>query len=177
MQSALIAGVVTGALTWTTSIPWTVSASWLCSLLQSLFAMVTAASQIVALTRASCTPDGLVYIRILMGAVTDQPIPSSLESQSRDQTTSTTKISHVRLFVWHAPTMMLGMSVALLLFGLGIMVYHAATLAKVWGPETKTALCFTLSFIIGGGSFFISWNCTEKNLQELCIKAEASKNE
>lgn len=72
--------------------------------------------------------------------------------------------------------MMLGTSVMLLFFGLMALVYNAAHQAKGWGPEKKTAVWFTISFVFGSVSYFIAWSCTEKELQDLSIKAETPRN-
>lgn len=158
-QSALIASVMTGATSWTDHSPWTATAFWLCALLHSLFAIVVASQQSVALTRASCAPDGLTKIRILIGAIADSPslAPQNVQSSSAP----TVQIPSVPLFVWQVPTMMLGTSVMPLLFGLMVHVYSSAHEAERCGREVKIAVRFSFSCAFGL-SQFISWDSRVK---------------
>lgn len=102
-QCALLAGVVTAALSWQdpTSVHWITRGLWYGSILIDMASICLATQQSVALNRLCCYQDRWEKIRRMLGAGPDHTRPHKIQ-----------------LFVWQAPIMLLNFGVILFVVGL-----------------------------------------------------------
>ena len=143
-MSSLVAALL--SWDWFPTPAYTAKIGALCALVHSLMGLGIASQQSVALSRASLHPERTRLVRSLF-----------LGSPGK---------GFWLHFSWQVPTMMLGNSVVFTLVALAIAVYDNAHKAQCWGPETITAICFTISMVFAIGCYSVSWRCIEWRMQK-----------
>lgn len=158
-QSVLVASLDGSLMSWNwfPIPPYPAKVAVLCSLIHSLMAVAIATEQMVAMGRVSvCRRHDTIFLWLVLGY--DPGLYGSSSSRARPR--------RLFSFAWQAPTMLLGSSVVLTFLGLVIHVYDAARTAAVWGPETITAICVTISLFYVLGTYCLCWATLEWTVQE-----------
>jgi hypothetical protein len=127
----------------------------LCALLHSLLATAIATQQSVLVGRIAVSRR---RDNVLLAAVLGYPRGQDGLSQTQPR--------RLFSFAWQVPSMLLGSSIMFVFVGIAIHVYSAAQTAGRWGAEVITAICFTISFAFGLGTYIVNWATLEWLVQD-----------
>lgn len=161
IAAAIVAGAVIGSFSWNavSDSYWLASAFWYCSLVLSILALLTSASQLSVLelldvrqNEGKSTPSKLAIRRYLPLMLTELPPPRNRPFHD-EGSVGQWRPRWKMVFTWQCSIMFLSYSICLYLAGLTIFVCTPLIRRQMWSTSSNTAVIYLITSGIAGAVF------------------------